>query len=244
MAGLGVFDDVEQQFARRLEQQDTDLLAFGFGLGIDLNIDHQAAGLFHMPGKPLDGHHKPGFVQHRRTELDRQCPQFGDALAQHGVDLVDRLRRRGLIGIASPQRVQVQPGRVEELLQVIVKNLRQAAALAVLGLRQFGGQHLQLGGAARGHRRALNDPLLERLIERFELLLGLFSLHGVADGAGQIAAVAVPFEQEILGAPSDGFPGRGFVVQTGHHHDRQMRRHGVDLADRFDAPAVGQREVQ
>ena len=57
-------------------------------------------------------------------------------------------------------------------------------------------------------------------------------------------AVAVPLEQEILSAAANGFQGRDFVVQPGHHDDRHVRGHGIDLSHRFDAPAVRQGKVQ
>ena len=90
--------------------------------------------------------------------------------------------------------LELKMNEVTGMMNLCMPYVVMEPAFAMLGLRQLGGQHLQLGGAARGHGRALGDPLLERLIERFELLFGLFSLHGVADGAGQNAAIAVPFE--------------------------------------------------
>ena len=78
------------------------------------------------------------------------------------------------------------------LLQMVVKNLRQAAALAMLGSRQLGRQRLQLGGAAGGHGRPLGHPLFERFVERLELLFRLLALHGVADRPRQEPAVGCP----------------------------------------------------
>ena len=92
---LGVLDHVEQQFAGRLEEQNANFLALRLRLGIDVDLDFQAACLFHVSAKPFDGHHQAGFVKDGWAELDSQRPRFGDALAQHGVDLIDRFGAEG-----------------------------------------------------------------------------------------------------------------------------------------------------
>ena len=135
-----MLDHVEQQFSRRLEEQHSQLLALGLGLGIDFDLDRQATGLAHVPAQPLDGGRQTDLVENRRTELNRQRPRLGDALVQQVVDPGNGFRDGWVVRIAAPQGAQVQAGGIQKLLQVVVKNLRQAATLAMLGPRQLGGQ--------------------------------------------------------------------------------------------------------
>ncbi len=81
------------------------------------------------------------------------------------------------------EQVQVKLRRRQDLLQVVVQDLRQLPALAVLRLRQLQGQFLELPGPVLQLRRPLGHFGLQGLGKAVQGFLGLALLRDVGVGA-------------------------------------------------------------
>ena len=121
-------------------------------------MNGQAVLRLQLAGQPLEGLAQVIVVQHRRTELVGQTARLLNRFFEDRVQLPDQLRRRraALDTIVQQTQVELRPG--QHLLQIVVEDLREALALAVLRLRQFQGKPLEL-----------SSPLLELQQRRLSL---------------------------------------------------------------------------
>ena len=92
--------------------------------------------------------------------------------------------------------------------------------------------------------RALADALLELFVEAADLLVDAFAGDGVADGAGEDAAVDVEFGDVVLGAILDHFEGHCFVAETGEDDDGDRGSLGAGLVEGFLAFGIGKAEIE
>ena len=238
-----MLDGVEQQFARALEQQEPRLLRGRLGLGVRPQVDDELVLLLHAVDQPVQPADQAHLLEHRRAQLDRQrTGRFEGFLedsvqaARGGMDPIRVVNRR--------HPSHLHPRRDQELLNVVVKDRRQALALALLGPRQVRRQRAQLVGQMLDIGCALGHALFERQIQVAQLFLGLLALDRVADGAGHGLGVGAPFDEVILRSLADRLGARRLIVGAGHDDDGQSGEFGLNAREGGHARAVRQPEVQ
>ncbi len=92
----------------------------------------------------------------------------------------------------------------------------------------------------------------QELVLEFQLLLlsdvqgaqQPLAFHGVADGALQLLAGNVAFDQVVLHSLMHRLDGQRFIVLAGKHHHRHVGRVLHDAAKGFRSVAVGQVQIQ
>ena len=123
------------------------------------------------------------------------------SLSMWSIWAVVGLHRRIVLDPVSEQ-AQMELRRRQDLLQVVVQDLRQAPALAVLRFRQLQRQLLELPGPVLQLRRALGHLALQRRVQLAQGLLRPLALGDIPGDLGE--AVELPI----------------FVPQRGNDHVR------------------------
>ncbi|HEY3962925.1 MAG TPA: hypothetical protein VGM05_00080 [Planctomycetaceae bacterium] len=166
-----MLDDVQQQFPDGMKQQVLEVFARQLQCRACLDFDGQAVAFLHARRQPFDRRHQALQCQNGRAELHGQRPAGLDGFLDqaHRVGLIPvRLVPMRLIAIClaaiclTGGRLQMHLGADQQLLNVFVENLRDAAPFPLLGAHQFFGEG----------RQSIRTMLCQR--RQFAELTGLF----------------------------------------------------------------------
>src|SRR4030095_10462456 len=153
------FRDVEQELSDHLKQQHPNVVVLNWNLTIvRLDVHLETVQIAHLCLQPTDPRSQALALQDRWIEIDAQLTRHPGAARQEFFRVLELARRFSTL---SAERILREPelelNAVEQLLQVVVQDLRQPAPFTLLSAGQRGGE------LARFTRPFL-DAFLERLV--------------------------------------------------------------------------------
>jgi hypothetical protein len=173
---FGVLDDVEQNLLGGPKQEGFVRVRSRVHVVPDLDVDRQTVLGQHLLRQPLERRAKVVPIEHDRTELVRQAAGRVNRLLEQLIYVLGDVLQGLVVLEPAPQNMKVERRGRQDLLQIVVQNLGEAFALAVLRLGQLQRKLLKLVSPVFQHLGPLAEVALspgpaEHLI--------LQSVHGV-----------------------------------------------------------------
>ncbi len=137
---------IEQQFLDRLEQHGGERGGIRFGLFVELQGHLESVLGQHVAGKPFQGGAQSALAKDRRAEIVGERARLPDAFLDELHNLPGLFVRRFVPNLPPQQELQLEPGRGQVLLEIVVEQQGDVFPRAVLDFRKRKGEPPKLAG--------------------------------------------------------------------------------------------------
>ena len=189
-----MLDGVEDELADELDEEHADVAGGDAARGLDGELDAEPVEPAHVLGEPAERLVDLLGLEGRGREVDGEFARGLERLLEDPAHLVDEPRPLGRLG--GLEHLDVEPRPENELLDVVVEELGDAAALGLLGEgeRAREGADVPVAGLEGG------GLLGEGLLLRHEGPPQCRLLDRVADGAAEALGRERPLHEVVLRA--------------------------------------------
>jgi hypothetical protein len=156
----GVFDDVEEQFARALKEEESFRCILEFGSGVDGQTDAELVLFGHPCAQPFERRAESACLEDGGTQLEGEGAGGDDGFSQEldqppaGIP-----GARGVWGL--DEEIDMHASSDQDLLQTVMEHLGEPGSFSMLALGEFSRELVELGGA-------ISDTLVQGPVQLLE----------------------------------------------------------------------------